>query len=304
MSVWLGLIAFPEVMTRYNSSYSTAQVAAKTLESDGFDWTDSIVDISNRPYWSRVWVIQEFLLGQNVELYCSDNRIDWTFFQELVCREADINQSYDINDAVPRGDRTKELGALSLVMGRHTDKHPEFLQPLCNLLIDHHRSKCKDPRDKVFAMMGLILLDERESQSRFFPDYTISEDHVRIITVAFLTQFPSMSRMERAGDKITADSDELFLGLGVRTKSERKRLLRRAAEIDYLGLSSAHQLSQYLTLEDQREEYESHSIDEDQGLHETERSRSSSKIMRILSAVTPYALVTLCLIFLKTVLKK
>ncbi|PMD15827.1 hypothetical protein NA56DRAFT_556830, partial [Hyaloscypha hepaticicola] len=60
VSVWLGLITLPE----YIGSYLPTQVPIRTLESDGFDLQDSIVELSNRPYWSRVWVIQEFLLGQ------------------------------------------------------------------------------------------------------------------------------------------------------------------------------------------------------------------------------------------------
>ncbi|KAE9379669.1 heterokaryon incompatibility, partial [Stipitochalara longipes BDJ] len=58
VSVWLGLVTLPTD----TMPYIPTQIPAKTLESDRFDWIDSIVDLSNRPYWSRVWVIQEFLL--------------------------------------------------------------------------------------------------------------------------------------------------------------------------------------------------------------------------------------------------
>jgi len=131
--VWLGLVTLPE----HIRSYLPTQIPSRTIESDGFNWAESIVDLSNRPYWSRVWVIQEFLLGQNVELHCSDNRINWLDFQEFLCREAGIEKFYDANGNVPKGDGTRALAALPLVMGRHMDKHPENLQPLCDLLIDN-----------------------------------------------------------------------------------------------------------------------------------------------------------------------
>jgi len=117
-------------------------------------------------------------------------------------------------------------------MGRHVDKHPEILQPLCDLLIDNYKSKCKDPRDRVFALLGLISLDEREILSIYFPDYSIMEDYVLIITLAHLTQFPALSRMERGGVNITPDSEELFLGLGAELKPQRRMLLRRAKRLD------------------------------------------------------------------------
>ncbi|CZR66331.1 uncharacterized protein PAC_16232 [Phialocephala subalpina] len=296
VSVWLGLITLP----KETMSYLPTQIPPKTIESDGFDWTESIADLSNRPYWSRVWVIQEFLLGRNVELYCSDNRINWLDFQSILSREAGIEQFYDPNGDVPQGDRTSPLAALPLAMGRHVNKHPEILQPLCDLLIDHHRSKCKDPRDRVFGLLGLIPPDERELLSRFFPDYSITEDHVLIITLAHLTQFPVLSRMLRSGVNITPDSEELFLGLGVRPKSQRRRLLRRAEKLDYLARDSPRQMLQFLALNDQMEEYEGGDTDEQQEIGEIERRRPSNKMRLTVSVVGMSALFVVWLIAKKT----
>jgi hypothetical protein len=47
VSVWLGLVTLPE----YIKSYLPTQIPTKTVESAGFDWAESIVDLSNRPYW-------------------------------------------------------------------------------------------------------------------------------------------------------------------------------------------------------------------------------------------------------------
>lgn len=281
VSVWLGLITLPE----YIRSYLPTQVPTRTFESDGFDWQDSIVELSNRPYWSRVWVIQEFLLGQKVELYCSNSRIDWLDFQEMLAREAGIQQFYDANGDVPQGDRTRALAALPLVMGRHMDKHPEFLQPLCDLLIDHHKSNCKDPRDRVFALLGLIPTDERQFLSIYFPDYSMTEEHVLIITLAHLTQFPAESRMQRSGVNITPDSEELFLGLGVESKPKRRKLLRRAKEVDYLAAISSQQMVNFLAF-DLLEEDEGQDADEQQEMDETERPRPSNKLWLTVSVIS------------------
>jgi hypothetical protein len=294
VSVWLGLVTLPE----HIRSYLPTQIPSRTIESDGFNWAESIVDLSNRPYWSRVWVIQEFLLGQNVELHCSDNRINWLDFQEFLCREADINQFYDANGNVPKGDGTRALAALPLVMGRHMDKHPEILQPLCDLLIDHYKSKCKDPRDRVFALLGLISRDEREILSIYFPDYSITEDHVRIITLAHLTQFPALSRMQRGGANITPGSEELFLGLGVGLKPQRRRLLRRAKRLDYLARFSSQEMLNSLAWHDEMEEYGGEDTDEEQEMSETERPRRSNRRWLTVSVIS--ALFVIWLIAKKT----
>jgi hypothetical protein len=280
VSVWLGLVTLPEHIR------SPTQIPIRTVESDGFDWAESIVDLSNRPYWSRVWVIQEFLLGQNVELHCSDNRINWLDFQEFLCREAGIEQFYDVNGDVPQGDGTTALAALPLVMGRHVNKHPEILQPLCDLLIDNRKSKCKDPRDRVFALLGLIPLDEREILSIYFPDYSLTEDNVLIITLAHLTQFPALSRMQRGGVNITPDSEELFMGLGVELKPQRRRLLRRAKKLNYLARMSSQEMSNSLAWYDELEEYGGEDTDEQQEMSEPERPRRSNRRWLAVSVIS------------------
>ncbi|KAI3531975.1 HET domain-containing protein [Colletotrichum abscissum] len=191
VSVWLGLIPLPEGLPR------NTLAPVKTLESDGFDWRESMLELASRPYWTRFWVIQECLLGSEVELYCSDNRIRWFDFQEILCTEADVNEFPQSDDLDP--------------------EEPE----------------------------------ERRMLSRFFPDYAMAEEHVLIITIAHLTQY----RFELAyGDRqpITPDSEEIFLGLGVKSKTRRRALLRRAKWLDYCDWDA--QLPQLLTLRDQEEQ--------------------------------------------------
>lgn len=247
VSVWLGLVPIPE----HYDSILPAFSPIKTVESDGFDWSDSMADVANRPYWSRFWVIQEFLLGRHVQLYCSGNPIDWLEFQSILCREAGIDQFGPILGDGAASRMTGSYKALPLVMGRHPDKHPEMQQPLYDLIVTHHKSKCKERRDRIFALLGLISLDERGQLGRFFPNYTITEDHVLIITLAHLI----LTRTCGAELPITPDCEELFLGLGVESKSQRRRLLHRAKMFDYSSDASPKQLLHMLTLHDEMEQY-------------------------------------------------
>ena len=71
----MGLVPIPEhIMTQY---MTFRPEPIKTFDTDEFDWADSIVNLANRLYWSHFWVIQEFLLSQNVKLTCSRNPVDW-----------------------------------------------------------------------------------------------------------------------------------------------------------------------------------------------------------------------------------
>ncbi len=139
-----------------------------------------------------------------------------------------------MDDINPGGSKAVTYSALPLVMGRALDRHPEVMQPLYDLLISHQRSRCKDTRDRVFSLLGLILEDERSLLRRFFPDYTLSDDHIAIITLAYLTQCSSILS-PRGFPRITAGSEELFLGLGVKSEARTRYLIDRTEQLDYLG---------------------------------------------------------------------
>ncbi|KAI1853972.1 hypothetical protein JX266_001113 [Neoarthrinium moseri] len=246
VSVWLGLPSIPsDLFTLHPSSEPI-----NTLEVDMYDWEDSMEDLANRPYWSRFWVIQEFLLGQDVELYCSNTRMNWADFKDILCRVAGVDQ-YGDSPYSTENTGSRAFGAFPLVMGRHIDKHPEYLQPLHDLIIDHRHSKCKEPRDRVFALIGLTTQDEQGLLRRVFPDYRMPEDHVLVYTLAHVMQYGPLIAIQREQGSITVKSDDLFQGLGVTGDYQRrKKLLRQAKALDYLSGESAEELQYMLALHD------------------------------------------------------
>jgi hypothetical protein len=208
VSVWLGLPSIQNYITIPDSL-----LPIKTVEISDFDWFENAEDLSNRPYWSRVWVIQEFLLGQRVIMHSGNAEISSDDFQELLCSKLGISQ-YNADFRTPGRAANKYVASfrsLPLVMARHVDKHPDFLQSLYDLLIGYHRAECKEPRDRVFGLLGLVTRDERGMLERFFPDYTMAEDHVRIIALAHVMQYNGLDRVDAS--KVTPKSNELFLGL-------------------------------------------------------------------------------------------
>ncbi|KAF2676182.1 hypothetical protein K458DRAFT_469541, partial [Lentithecium fluviatile CBS 122367] len=203
--VWLGLPSSAEMFKHHHEPI-------RTLDDEEFDWFLSIREPANRPYWGRFWVIQEFLLGRNVNIYRGNSRLNRDDFKDLL------------------GIQTEDLDYLqsSFDYTQHeSDRHPELQQPLYKLLINHRNSQCKDPRDRVFALLGLVTINERHWLGRFFPDYTMSEDDVIIIALSHVQQI----NLEYDG----GDTEQLFMGLGVNCKGRRKRLSRRAEKFDYFG---------------------------------------------------------------------
>jgi len=217
VSAWLGLVPLPEF---YVQDLASAQPLL-TLETEPFDWIDALDDLANRPYWSRMWVIQEVLCGSHVEIYCSNNHVDLQYFKWLLERATNnILPSAEAIDKLSRSAISEKYKALPLILGRHPDRHPELQQPLHDLLLNHRRAKCTDARDRVFALLGLIPQRERNLLSMFFPDYFLSHEDVVMITLSYFLEFGRIS--------INEDSGNLFEALGINSQRLAKRLLAAA----------------------------------------------------------------------------
>ncbi|KAK4444264.1 HET-domain-containing protein [Podospora aff. communis PSN243] len=213
VSVWLGL---PKIPTPHH---------LQTTDFPLWFWDDNLPDLANRPYWSRVWVIQEFLLGGSIRLHCGDAQIEAHDFQEMLCHAAGVPQ-YNTSFSIPAHPAAAAFRALPLVTERHVDKHPELLQSLHDLLVAHRAAECKDPRDKIFGLLGLVTREERVLLQRFFPDYEMEVDHVRVIALAHVLQCNGLGGEAEVDER----SDGVFEGLGIGevTVKERRRYLARA----------------------------------------------------------------------------
>ncbi|RII05524.1 hypothetical protein CUC08_Gglean010174 [Alternaria sp. MG1] len=219
VSVWLGL---PPSVEQYRSWHEPI----RTFEDSGFDFYDQMSHLANHPYWTRFWVIQEFLLGQDVNVYCGNTRMNWLDFKHTLGSHAGV-PGYIHQASMPKDFDSRPWRAFPLITGRHPDRHPETHLPLSQLLINHSTSECKDPRDRVFALLGLVMPDERVLLERFFPDYDMSQDDVVLIALAHVRQY----NLKYDG----VDDDILFKGLGITDAKKRNMLERRVVYYDYLG---------------------------------------------------------------------
>ena len=215
LSVWLGLPQYP-------SWYEPI----RTFEVSGSAPYDQMSHAANHSYWTRFWVIQEFLLGRDVNVYYGNTRMNWLEFKKILEREASLTWGHLLSN-YGDGFDSRLYRAVPLLTERHLYGHPEFHLPRYQLLINHSTSECKDPRDRVFALLGLVIPKERVLLERFFPDYDMSENDVAVIALAHVRQ----CNPEYDG----ADDDTLFEGLGITNAKKRKMIERRVAIYNYWG---------------------------------------------------------------------
>jgi hypothetical protein len=113
--------------------------------------------MSNRPIWKRIWIVQEIVVARRVSLQCAVHSMSWdsltTFMDTMLLQNRSLWQ---------------QLGALSLFtmatrvtlygMAIDTTRICHRLGNLSSILdlwSQFYRLQATDPRDKIFALVGL-----------------------------------------------------------------------------------------------------------------------------------------------------
>ncbi|KAF5633818.1 serine threonine kinase [Fusarium tjaetaba] len=156
VSVWLGL---PHEIG------ALSLIRDSSLNHGGFSWSGHILELASRPYWTRFWVVQEFLLNDNVRLYCGENHIGLPDFESLLYEEIraspfaylslwSMGKTYDLYEEEPYS-----FPALALLETRRLRvRLSPSLSPSLQDLLEHHRqSRCGDQRDRITGIVGLVF---------------------------------------------------------------------------------------------------------------------------------------------------
>ena len=144
VTVWLGREA--EILEQALQIYNTRSLYDEVRLSLG----PFVRELISKPYWKRVWIIQEIAVASHINVYCGDYKIGWDQFVDMCSLGAGDNAPATDN---PPDDETG--GGFTTLLELRKDtlarKPIKFLDAL-------HRSRASlstDPRDKLYALLGL-----------------------------------------------------------------------------------------------------------------------------------------------------
>ena len=158
--VWLGTTPFGskrafEIAGKDNPPhyyhYGTVRLVSQLLSS---------------PWWVRVWVVQELIVAKSVIVQCSETALEWDHF----CRLVDTAIQSPCFSKV--GTHIQEYHTLK---SQRRSKSQYVLQgSLTDLLYTFRTRQATDKRDKIYALLGLLNIDEsqREDTTLIQADYT------------------------------------------------------------------------------------------------------------------------------------
>ncbi|PVH80399.1 HET-domain-containing protein [Cadophora sp. DSE1049] len=137
------------------------------------DDINALHTLFRRPYWTRIWVIQEVNSGgKAVTVYCGPQKILWTDL-DLVCdRLREVNKvltAINSNDAT-LSNALMNGGPKKLTLSTYSAPENQNNPSLFELLLTHQAKDSSDEKDKVYALVGIS-----SSAASFGPlDYTAS----------------------------------------------------------------------------------------------------------------------------------
>ncbi|RYN56718.1 hypothetical protein AA0114_g2854 [Alternaria tenuissima] len=138
----------------------------------------SVSSLCKRRYWSRMWIIQEVVHAERVEIHCGSEILEWYKFEQLYYYVSIISRDHEEMET-PFYNAVRSSPAMSIVKIRALNEAPErnayFLSgrprdiAIDSLMETYSAHECEDIRDKVYAVVGIakygsaIVVDYRKS---------------------------------------------------------------------------------------------------------------------------------------------
>ncbi|KAK5721631.1 hypothetical protein LTR15_006220 [Elasticomyces elasticus] len=154
---------------------NTAMEPHESLSYTRSKFDPAIWSFHDRSYFTRLWIVQEILLAQNVFVHCGDDRVPWQLFEAVTRRKTTFNTA-----TIAYTQIADSFLDQIFIMRDHFADFQEQGSTLDQLLAGCATRGCSDPRDKVYALLGLVAQDPT---SEIKSDYTLSQTDLTLTVV-------------------------------------------------------------------------------------------------------------------------
>ncbi|KAF5847637.1 hypothetical protein GGP41_000363 [Bipolaris sorokiniana] len=160
--------------------------------------------LCRRPWWGRAWIVQEGTIANPARtvLFCGSRSIDWTYLRAAlqihhhITHYQSFGMSTDFSDAM-----ATRLD--SFRRDRENGVNIRLLQVLGLI----RAYECKDPRDKLYAALGMAM-DVNEDD--IIPDYTKPLSAVYVDVAKFCISKSNTHRLDFLGEVLRSAPGTVF----------------------------------------------------------------------------------------------
>ena len=159
----------PPLSPSHGGAARQGLVAREVLPIVGSPAWIALSRVFSRPYFRRAWIIQEVALARHAMVHCGPHVIDWNLLAAA--------SSYQMGQLASDAENAHD--AVAAIMEFHRNDHGRG-NNIVDALFMSYRFNCTDPRDKVFAMLGLAQALVLQ------PSYSARVEDVYLTTTQFL----------------------------------------------------------------------------------------------------------------------
>lgn len=150
----------------------------------------ALVNLFERDYWRRLWVVQEVLKARSAKVHCGTTSLPWETYtsasEAFKRHEGQLNRSFPAQLLVSQQHKSymevlSSLGPGSIHDLRSLEKSEAY--SFLKVLNAYRTKHASDPRDKVFGVLGIL---PEEFRYEFRPNYSASLKEVYTNVVDFL----------------------------------------------------------------------------------------------------------------------
>lgn len=140
-----------------------------------FDDVGELQDVLARPWFTRLWVIQEVAHGRWVTLVCGGTTVDWGWLATVV---NEFSQTGLLEDRFSEGAAAGAQAVIEMERARRR-VGADTKQDLLRVLLATNGAQCSDLRDKIYGVLSLASdYSPDDDVARFEADYSVDVTEV------------------------------------------------------------------------------------------------------------------------------
>ena len=141
----------------------------------------------SRPWFSRMWIIQEVGLSSDVIVMLGEHRISWKMVTESMHAYSENGLGlWHVTTVQDKTAMSKFTKSCDSVLGLLKVRNYPQCRSLIELLSSFRKCICSDPRDKVYALLGLA--NDQGAHQMVSVDYSKSVEAVYLECAEFLVR--------------------------------------------------------------------------------------------------------------------
>jgi hypothetical protein len=119
---------------------------------------DAICDLCYRPYWQRIWTVQQRVLAPKLSIACGSMHIEWASFPSNLARHMGDIFTQDTEDLKALNIALRDSPAMQII-SKHTsweDQRNNQGVTIEELLFQYRLLEATDARDRIYELLALV----------------------------------------------------------------------------------------------------------------------------------------------------